>query len=178
MIDVKKTQEWWRSVLANPLKLAMFLLKLERTEYSGYTEHMEFVEASQSLSDRQIAILHNIAIDEATHSRFLVEVIEDRKILLPAVDIPNSLYWDIVLKDCVGYNDYCAANFYGEALACDRFNIMFDMPETPSDIREFIDLALPDETFHKITLKKEAGEESLAKIKALDEKAKKLVLGY
>lgn len=177
MIDVKKTQEWWKSVLSDEVKLEAFLRKLEHTEYSGYDEHMLFI-ANNRLTDRQFKILDQIALDELKHSEALIAVMSGRGMVWKPYEGKVSVYWETVLQDCTSYTDYCAANYYGEALACERFKIMLDMPETPEDIKDFLRLALPDETFHRITLKNEAGEVALARLKILDERAKKLVLGY
>ena len=72
---------------------------------------------------------------------------------------------------CVNTVFVHAANFFGESLAADRFEIIGSMDVTPSDIRQFIHTALPEEIFHRETLGRLAGEDALRKFYKLHESA-------
>ncbi len=53
----------------------------------------------------------------------------------------------------------CAAAFaLGEGLAAERFEVLQAHPETPSDIKWFLDNALPDEQHHQRIFLKLAGD--------------------
>jgi hypothetical protein len=167
------TKEWWKKCLADSNKMTLWLQKLQRTELSGYTDHMKFIEANH-LEKREIQILTNIAHDELKHSNLLIAMFDGRGILAQ----PNgedSVYWATVLEKATTFNDYCAANYYGEALASFRFEVIQSMPETPSDIREVLRMVLPDEVFHRETLGRLCGEAALEKYGKIHEAAVSLI---
>lgn len=168
-VDKDFTQAWWLRCLADPIKLTAWLQKLQRTELGGYNDHMDFM-SHNSVSDRERQILTNIAHDELNHSAMLVDLFADRKILVVS-DGVQSTYWDEVLSSVNSVPEYCAANYYGEALAAWRFEVIAEMPETPADIREFIRRALPDEIFHRETLRRLAGEGALITVGVVHEQA-------
>lgn len=158
--DPDITRNWWLSCIADEAKLARWLQKLQRTEYSGYTEHADFM-AANDLTARQIKILTNIAEDELEHSGLLINVMGSRGISKEPEGAPST-YWDDMLAEATTMDSYCAANYFGEALAADRFNIIIGMEETPNDIRRVISQLLPDEIFHRETLFRIAGPDALA----------------
>jgi hypothetical protein len=168
-VDKDFTQAWWLRCLADPVKLTAWLQKLQRTELGGYNDHVEFMSHNK-VSDRERQILTNIAHDELNHSKLLVDLFADRKIAV-VPDGVQSTYWDEVLGSVNSVPEYCAANYYGEALAAWRFEVIAEMPETPADIREFIWRALPDEIFHRETLRRLAGEVALGVVGAVHEQA-------
>lgn len=168
-LDIEFTQAWWTRCLANPEKLTAWLQKLQRTEIGGYTDHIKFMSENQ-VTDRERMILTNIANDELNHSNMLVELLTDRKIAVVA-DGEQSTYWSEVLGSVNGISEYCAANYYGEALAAWRFEVISDMTSTPSDIREFIRRALPDEIFHRETLQRLAGPTALTAVGLIHDQA-------
>lgn len=163
-MDKQFTQDWWKRTLADSEKLALWLQKLQRTEISGYTDHIEFMK-SFKVTDREKLILTNIAEDEQKHSNLLIAMFNERGI--PVVSNgEESTYWAEVLEGVDSVSAYCAANYFGEALAAYRFEVIHEMPETPSDIKEVIGKVLPDEIFHRETLSRMAGEEAMAAMKA------------
>lgn len=159
--EIDFTKTWWGQCLADPLKMARWLQKLQRTELGGFTDHIEYMAANE-VTDRERLILTNIANDELRHSGLICELLVDRN--LPVVsEGEESAYWKEILSHVHDTRDYCAANYYGEALAAERFEIILGIAETPSDIRSVIGKALPDEIFHRETLMRLAGDEALAK---------------
>jgi len=161
--DIEFTKQWWQRTVANEEKLILWLQKLQRTELSGYTDHIEYM-ANHSVTERERKILTNIAEDELKHSDLFIDLFKDRKIeVVP--DGEQSGYWDDVLSKVTNMSEYCSANYFGEALASYRFEIILGMEETPSDIRYVIDRALPDEIFHRETLMRLAGEETIERFR-------------
>lgn len=169
MSDLEFTKDWWRRCIADNHKMTLWLQKLQRTELSGYTDHIEFM-ATHKISNREQLILTNIANDELKHSGLLIDLFADRKIEAVPVGEESS-YWLDILKDVQTFEDYCAANYFGEALAAFRFDVIHSMPETPADIRELISKVLPDEIFHRETLQRLAGDDTLARMKLLHDVA-------
>ncbi len=167
--DIDFTKEWWKRCIADNDKMSAWLQKLQRTELSGYADHVNYL-TENTVSDRHYRILMNIAEDELNHSNLIIELMKGRNILVEPAG-KTSQYWDSILKNVSSTEEYCAANYFGEALAADRFEIILSMPETPSDIKYAIGIALPDEIFHRETLHRLAGEEALAKLKTAHELA-------
>lgn len=172
---IQFTKDWWVRTINDEAKLTAWLQKLQRTELGGYTDHIEYM-ANHEVSDRERAILTNIANDELTHSELLIDMMNERGIAI-VPDGVQSAYWDELLAGVTSTADYCAANYYGEALAAYRFEIILGMPETPEDIRYVIGRALPDEIFHRETLQRLAGEATLAKYKQIHEDAYQRLTG-
>lgn len=172
--QIKHTKEWWTRLCSDEALMHAWLSKLRSTEYGGFVDHVNFLQQHQEVDARLAKIIENIGDDERRHAAFLDQVIRDRgwKLML----VPESTYWESILSSVVTAKDYCAANYYGEAAACDRFTIMRDMDCTPSDVKAFIDFALPDEVFHRVTLKREAGEETLEKFKVMHDEAMAKIL--
>lgn len=159
---VEQTQFWWKELLKDTDKFNQWLQKLYRTELSGYTDHMRYLSTSGAIEERTAKILTNIALDELKHSHIIKDLLSDR-----GCDLGNpeeSQYWKIVNAGVTNLNEYCAVNHFGEQIAAFRFEVIEAMEETPSDIKESLRIILPDEQFHKITLEKIAGKESLDKM--------------
>ncbi len=175
MTDSEFTKDWWRRCLVDNTKLTLWLQKLQRTEISGYWDHKEYM-AKNRVSERETLILTNIANDEKKHSDILIQLFEERGIPLVTVG-PDSTYWEEMLAHIPTTAHYCAANYFGEALAAFRFEVIADMPETPEDIKGFIRKALPDEIFHRETLQRMAGEEVLAEMKQRHDDAYNRLIG-
>jgi hypothetical protein len=167
MTDVEFTQDWWRRCLSDEAKLNAWLVKLQITEEGGYHdwENLLIPIYNEGMQERTKTILHNIANDELKHSAYLVALLNERKVEAVKYTETVSQYWTEMYKHITSLETACAVNYYGEALAAYRFEIITEMPETPSDIKEFLRIALPDEQFHRETLKRLAGDAALELIK-------------
>ncbi len=169
------TTNWWLSVATDDAKLRKWLQKLQKTEIGGYYDHYNFMALHPEMDDRTKTILINIADDEAKHSNMIVGVLSKRG-WFTDMSAPDSTYWDDLLKHVVTIEDYCAANYYGEALAAYRFQKILECDVTPKDIRTLIEKVLPDEVFHRETLQRLAGPDALEKFRVLNDQATKKLL--
>jgi tRNA isopentenyl-2-thiomethyl-A-37 hydroxylase MiaE len=162
------TKEWWTRVLSSDLALTAWLQKLQLTEISGHDDHLVFMK-NNVMAPRETTILTNIALDELKHSNLLIELMRERGIPLKKLGDEGTIsyYWTRMNQEVKNVQDYCAVNYFGESLAADRFAIIHAMPETPSDIKEFISKALPDEIFHRETLQRLAGTEALERLQTV-----------
>lgn len=175
MTEVDFTKNWWLSCLANPEKLKLWLQKLQRTELGGYLDHHNFL-ADHEADPKIRQTLFNIADDELKHSGLLVDMFQERQIAV----VPNgvqSTYWEEILENTNDVKLYCAANYFGEALAAFRFQVIVGMDETPSDIRGVINKLLPDEVFHREALQRLAGPDALSVMKGIHDSALAKLLG-
>lgn len=159
--DAKLTREWWLRCIADDTKMTLWLQKLQRTELGGYSDHVEFMK-THTITERDSKILNNIATDELKHSIVLCSMFKSRGVEVKP-EGEQSTYWDEVLAGVTTVEEYYAANYYGEALASYRFEVIQSMPETPSDIKEALRIILPDEIFHRETLMRLCSEETLNK---------------
>lgn len=176
--EVKFTRDWWKRVANDEPRLIAWLQKLHGTEVGGYNDYKEFIRkylwaGQPSIRDnRKISILNNIADDELKHGGLIEKVLDARGYKLDPAS-PASLYWKEMDSHIKSITSACAVNYYGEALAAFRFEVLIDDPNTPSDIKEMLGIILPDEQFHRTTLRRLAGDEALAKFKEIHENAVK-----
>lgn len=163
------TQAWWLRTLSDPAAVNAWLQKLYQTELSGYTDHLQALALQGDVEPRTAKILLNIAEDELRHSRIILVLMKERGIEkgTPAF----SEYWKTVNAAVTNLDQYCAVNHYGEDLAAFRFEVIRDMGQTPADIRQAIDAILPDEQFHRTTLKLIAGQQALDEMAVVNERA-------
>lgn len=167
MFTIDETKAWWRGLLKDRTRFEAWLQKLHRTEFEGYTGHLQFLAqpSSADVTERTAQILLNIAMDELKHAR-LIEGFMANQGLAVIPDPPQSQYWKTMNSQVNGFNDYLAVNYLGEDLAATRFEIILGMPETPKEFGQALTLILPDEQFHRETLKRLAGEEAIKRMSA------------
>lgn len=167
--EVVFTQEWWKRTTADEGKLLAWTKKLHGTEIGGYDDYQGFLATYEADSRTQL-ILSNIADDERKHAGILVDLLAGRGHRIDP-DAPPSTYWQTMDSHITDLTSACAANYYGEALAAFRFEVIIDMNCTPGDMKEALRIILPDEQFHRTTLKRLAGDETLARFKQIHDDA-------
>lgn len=176
--ELEFTQNWWRRCLVDKNKMTSWLQKLQLTEIGGYRDYLEFIQRWPDMPERTRAIFHNIGTDERKHSDILLELFDSEGIKPEVASLETmSMYWAEVNSHITDLETCCAVNYYGENLASFRFSVIRQMPETPGIIKNVIDLILPDEQFHTITLKKLAGDGALRKIAMVHQNAKSKLKG-
>jgi hypothetical protein len=162
--EIEFTKNWWKNCVTDEAKLNRWLQKLQLTEIGGYYDYLQaFTRFEDVLDTRTVRIFSNIGEDEQKHSGLLLDLFEDRKII-PASNTDEAMvstYWATMNAAIIDLDTFCAVNYYGEGLAAFRFEILYDHPDTPSDVKEFIAKALPDETFHRETLHRLSSENAL-----------------
>ena len=145
--DVGFTVRWWDALLADEERMARWLQKLQKTEYSGYGDNLAAIDQWAEGNVAAIGILEATAKDELKHSDLLVELLHKRG-LSTEEDQPESVYWSEMDKQITDLKT-CAAVFHlGEQLASDRFRVIYNHEGTPDDILHFLKIALPDEEYH------------------------------
>lgn len=169
--QVQFTTEWWAKLCKDDEKMVKWLQKLYHTELDGYVDWINLEDIfSYQITDRTKAILTNIANDELKHSNIISELLSDRGYSI-IDNVPKSQYWDQMNINIVDLNTACAVNYYGEALAAFRFEVLVEHPDTPRDIKNALGIILPDEQFHRETLKRLAGDEALSKLREKHDQA-------
>lgn len=165
----EETFAWWAGVVNDPVKMQAWLQKLRRTELEGYTEHCTFLGKAGLIDERTAKILMNIALDELKHAGIIDGLLQERG--FPLGEPPKSAYWESMNANVVTLEEYCAVNYFGEDLAASRFHLIQAHPQTPTDIKEALRIILPDEVFHRSTLKHLAGEEVIERMRPHHDKA-------
>lgn len=173
--EVAFTTAWWQRTTADESKLIQWLKKLHTTEISGYTDYQEFIKRFD-VDDRTFRIFTNIGQDELKHGGLIEGVLSDRGFGLdPAA--PKSSYWEEMNTNIIDLPTAAAVNYFGEALAAFRFEVIIDLPNTPADVREILRVILPDEQFHRQTLRHLAGDDLLEELREKHDLAVKRLKG-
>lgn len=170
--EVAFTTDWWNRCLKDNAKFTAWFQKLQLTEIGGYVDYLDYMghmsKSDTPLSDRVIKIFTNIAEDERKHSNLMLEFFKEHGIR-PVERSPSTIssYWTTMNSHIQTEKDFCAVNFFGEALAAFRFEVIHSMPGTPKPVKDLLDIVLPDEQFHRETLMRLAGEEALEKFRPI-----------
>ncbi len=167
--DVAFTQEWWKRTCADKDKMVAWVQKLYLTEIGGHDDYQNFLRMFEA-TQRTTLILQNIAQDEKKHAGILENLLDARGFKLNP-DAPPSEYWKTLDSHITNLDTACAANYYGEALAAFRFEVIVDMDCTPEDVQQALRIILPDEQFHRTTLRRLASDETLARFKQIHDDA-------
>lgn len=157
--DVAFTTAWWERTIKDEAKLILWLQKLQQTEIGGYDDYMVFIRQFEP-EERTRKIFSNIADDELKHSGLIVDLLEARG-YRNSLDDLSSTYWATMNENIIDLKTAAAVNYFGEALAAFRFEVIAEHKETPGDIKELLSKVLPDEQFHRETLKRIAGNDLL-----------------
>ncbi|MBI1327390.1 MAG: hypothetical protein GC136_07065 [Alphaproteobacteria bacterium] len=156
------TKSWWERLLKDEDAMNRWLAKLWRTESDGYPDNMEAAEKYAQDSRGARVIFQQTGLDEKHHGELLWDLLAARGITPDATKQPQSVYWDHV-NGLVTDLATCAAAFaIGEQFAADRFAYIHAHQDTPADVKAFLDVALPDETYHATSFERISTPEALA----------------
>lgn len=163
--NIQFTKDWWKRLCSDPEKMRAWLIKLEQTELDGYYDWEYYkTQFAKDIGPKTLLTVTNIGLDELKHSNLLRGIMKERGIE-PVKGYGNqSSYWNEMNAQVMDFDTCCAINYHGEALAAFRFEVISEMEETPSDIKEILYIILPDEQFHREALKRLATEETLERI--------------
>jgi hypothetical protein len=167
--EVQFTSDWWTRVTKDEAKLIAWLKKLYGTEIGGHDDYFSFL-SKFSVDDRTTKIFTNIALDELKHGGLIENLLDARGHKLDP-NPPQSEYWKEMDSNIVDLYSAAAVNYFGEALAAFRFEVIIDHKDTPADVKEILHIILPDEQFHRTTLKRVAGDETLERFQAIHDAA-------
>lgn len=173
--EIEFTQEWWKRTTVDESKLIAWVKKLYLTEIGGYDDYQGFLSQFET-TERTARILTNIAEDELKHSRILIDLLAGRNESIDP-NAPKSTYWQTLDSHITDLDSACAANYYGEALAAFRFEIIAEMDCTPEDVKQALRIILPDEQFHRETLYRLASDETLDKFATIHKQAMEALKG-
>lgn len=152
--DIDFTRKWWSLLLKDETRMNKWLQKLQVTELAGYYDNLEaIVKFRRDINSnaRIQELLLRTATDEKAHSNLLIDLLNDREVALfndTEAEENKSLFWTELEKSIVDIRTMAAVYYLGEELAAFRFEIIHANSNTPSDIRRFIEKALPDEKYH------------------------------
>lgn len=167
--EVQFTSDWWVRVNNDETKLIAWLRKLYGTEIGGAADYHRFLR-NYVVEERIARIFNNIADDELKHGGLIRAVLANRGYKLDP-NPPVSEYWKEMDANIVDLQTAAAVNYFGEALAAFRFEVIIDHPATPSDVKEILHIILPDEQFHRTTLKHIAGSDTLERFQSIHDAA-------
>lgn len=168
--DIDFTRKWWSLLLKDETRMNKWLQKLQVTELAGYYDNLEaIVKFRRDINSnaRIQELLLRTATDEKNHSNMLVDILADRGVPIYSdidADENKSLFWSELEASIVDIRTMASVYYLGEELAAFRFEIIYDNPNTPSDIRGFIEKALPDEKYHARGYLMHTSDEALASV--------------
>lgn len=161
--DVVFANQWWEGLLKDEERMARWLQKLQKTEYSGYDDNLKAIEQWAGDNIAAQTVLRATAFDELRHSDLLIEILNKRG-LSTETNPPESVYWSEMDKEITDLSS-CAAVFHlGEQLAVDRFQVIAAHPDTPADIMGFLTSVIPDEEYHARSFRKLTDDATLDRI--------------
>lgn len=161
--EVAFTQGWWHGLVRDEARLVQWLRKLHGTEIGGYYDYQNFL-ARFTPDERTTKIFTNIALDEQKHAGLIVNALLERGFVLGTAAEPST-YWSEMNGNITDLKTAAGVNYFGEALAAFRFEVILEHKDTPADIKEMLGIILPDEQFHRETLKRIAGDDILGALK-------------
>jgi rubrerythrin len=159
---IQFTTAWWERTLKDEAALIRWLQKLRHTEYGGFEDYTGFTQRFAA-DERAKNQFRYIADDELKHSLLISELLRSRGHELDMTPTP-SLFWGTMNEHIVDLQSAAAVNYFGEALAAFRFEILIAHEQTPKDIKDMLGIILPDEQFHREALMRMAGEDMIAKL--------------
>lgn len=148
--DTAFTIAWWDRLLGDDARMQRWLQKLWATEYSGWKDNYD---AAVRWGGDNLAVMNvflKTGDEEMKHAELLEGVLRGRGWWHAPEGPPQaeSAYWN-AMEAAIDSLETCAAVFhYGEHLAAERFQVLYDHPDTPDDIRAFLAIALPEERHH------------------------------
>lgn len=177
--DIAFTYNWWTNLLKDEERLHTWLIKLEATERQGYDDNLNAIDEHVAKSDTAARqILRATADDEMRHADMLDKIITARSPNWKEQEAPEpSIYWDLMYEGIKNLSSCAAVFALGEGLASDRFSVMSNHPDTPTDIQWFLDNALPDEQHHCRIFTKLAGESELMAMRKRHDDAIQILKG-
>lgn len=163
LVDKDFTINWWTRLCNDEERMNAWLVKLYHTELDGYSSNFEANAKWNKTGIVKVEkFLVKTAQDELRHADLLRCLLARRGVYVDNIDIPEeSLYWSEMDKHVVGLRSCCAVFYFGEQLATERFQVIYDHPDTPVDVMAFIESALPDETYHAHGFKSLAGDSAI-----------------
>ena len=120
--EVAFTSEWWSRTVKDEPKLIRWLQKLQQTEIGGFDDWNAYADTFKP-DDRTLTILSNIADDELKHSGLIIDVLNNRGYHNSLEQMP-SIYWAEMNAHITDLQTAAAVNYFGEALAAFRFEIL------------------------------------------------------
>lgn len=173
--EVQFTSDWWSRVTKDEAKLIAWLKKLYGTEIGGHDDYFVFLNRFD-VDDRTTKIFTNIALDELKHGGLIENLLDSRGYKLDP-NPPQSTYWHEMDSHITDLSTAAAVNYFGEALAAFRFEVIIDHKDTPADIKEILHIILPDEQFHRTTLRKIAGNDTIERFQEIHDNAVRRLKG-
>lgn len=162
-MEVEFTNEWWSRTVNDKKRLIAWLHKLHGTEIGGFDDYTNFI-AQYEMDARTKTIFQNIAADELRHGGLIADLCDSMN--QPIIEMPKSTYWAEMNENIIDLKSAAAVNYFGEALAAFRFEVIMEHPETTDDIKNLLSVVLPDEQFHRTTLNKIAGSDLIEQLQS------------
>lgn len=143
--------EWWVATKADPARLAQWL----RRQYVGEMAAVNLLSellirfGSQAPADGWHQV-HKVMCQEATHARWVYEVMAARGIAPEPNGNAERRYWAQVLPNVNSWAEAMAAGYHAERMRLERIRVIAaDLDPAVDDLRVAFSRILPHEEWHE-----------------------------
>lgn len=140
---------WWTATKATPDRLARWLLRQYVGEMAAVNLLSELlIKYGHDATDAEWQTVHKIMCQEATHARWVKDLLDARGLKPEANASTDRRYWAEVLPNVTSFAEAMAAGFHAEAMRLERIEVIAADPDAPADIRKVFQRILPHEKWH------------------------------
>lgn len=143
---MKTSQEWWKEVKNDPIKLQYWLQKQYIGEVTAADRIRQFRDDHAPIKHHKV--LNIIANQESQHAEWIKELLINRGIEAMLSD-PNQRYWKETLPGIEDFETGSAVASHAERMRLERIRVIANDVTGPFDIVQTFLKILPDEEFHE-----------------------------
>jgi len=158
----KTTAEWWAEVRDDSEKLAHWLRRQYVGELAAVNLLSEMIlKFGADMTEQQWEDTHKVMLQEATHAKWMKQLLDARGILPEKDADPTRRYWQEVLPAVDDFQKASAAAHDAERMRLHRIRAIALDQKAPADIRNTFKRILPHEEWHEIVFESMRGDARL-----------------
>ena len=140
------TQQWLDKVTSSKEELHHWL---ERQYIGEMTAATRIHKLTEEAPEKFKPVLQKIAVDEALHACWVMELLVNRGINVPSIEHAEDRYWKPILSELDTFEKTAAAGHHAEGMRLVRIRALADSDKVDADIRAVFAKILPDEEYHE-----------------------------
>lgn len=155
------TEQWLDKITSSKEELNHWLRRQYIGELTAATRiHKLATEAPEKFKP----VLSKIAVDEALHACWVMELLVNRGLALPEIEHAEDRYWKPILSELDTFEKTAAAGHHAEGMRLVRIRALADSEKVDEDIREVFRKILPDEEYHEKAFGAMSNDEAIAEM--------------
>ena len=152
------TEQWLDKVTSSKAELHHWL---ERQYIGEMTAATRIHKLASEAPEKFKPVLSKIALDEAVHACWVMDLLVNRGINVPTIDHAEDRYWKPILSELDTFEKTAAAGHHAEGMRLVRIRALAESDKVDEDIRNVFRKILPDEEFHEKAFGKMSDSESI-----------------